>query len=78
MYRALITIGAVLLILSFIWGYLWFEVLRDPKNELQSLHSQHPTVHKAILILNKAWLPNLVLGVALVATSLLLLINSSA
>ncbi len=78
MYRALVISGAVLLIVSFIWGYLWLEVLRDPKNELQSFYSQHPTLHRTISVLNKAWLPFTLLGASLIAASLFYSGSSSA
>lgn len=70
MYHVLLVSGSALLIFSFIWGYLWLEVLRDPKNELQSFYVQSPSVHKAITALNKIWLPALLLGASLIAASL--------
>lgn len=69
MYYVLLISGSTLLIFSFIWGYLWLEVLSDPKNELQSFYAQNRSVHKAITALNKIWLPALLLGASLITAS---------
>lgn len=70
MHQAFLITGSALLLFSFIWGYLWLEVLRDPKSELQSFYLQYPSVHTAVATLNKLWLPTLFLGVSLIAASL--------
>ena len=70
MHHILLFSGSALLIFSFIWAYLWLEVFRDPKGELQCFYVHNPVAYKAITALNKIWLPVLLLGVTFVAVTL--------
>ncbi len=63
-------IGAAFLVFCFIYAYLWLEVLRDPKNELQVFYSRHPWLHRSLAILNKAWPLFLFLGAGFIAASI--------
>lgn len=62
--------GGTLLIFSFLWGYLWLEVLRDPKNELADFYKKRPLLNKTIATLNMSWLPISILGAGLIGASL--------
>lgn len=70
MRHMLLFSGSALLMFSFIWAYLWLEVFRDPKGELQSFYVQNPSAHKAITALNKILFPALLLGATFVAVTL--------
>ena len=70
MSQVFVVIGAVFLVFCSIYGYLWLEVLRDPKNELQSFYSQHPRLHRILTIINKAWLLFVFLGACFIAVSI--------
>lgn len=59
----LVAAGAALLIYCFIWAYTWFEVWRDPKDELKDFYSRHPRTEKLVLLANKLWLPAFAIGV---------------
>lgn len=77
MSQAFVVIGAALLVFCFIYGYLWLEVLRDPKNELQGFYSQYPWLKRVIAILNKAWLPTLFLAAVFITASIVIPPSSS-
>jgi carbon starvation protein CstA len=70
MHQMLLYSGSALLVVSFVWGYFWLEVLRDPKNELQGFWMKFPRTHQIVAGLNALWLPALLLGFILVAMSL--------
>lgn len=72
MQKTFLVTGSVLVAFSFVWGYLWLEVLRDPEQELRDFYLRYPSIRKVVAALSKAWLPVLLLGVSLVATSLLI------
>ncbi len=56
-------IGAVMLVFCAIWGFLWLEVLHDPKNELKEFYIKHPQAKAAVILANRLWVPMLVFGV---------------
>ena len=70
MHHILLFSGSALLIFSFIWAYVWLEVFRDLKGELQCFYVQNPVAYKAITALNKILFPALLLGATFVAVTL--------
>lgn len=57
--------GAAMLIFCAIWAYSWFEVWRDPKDELIDFYARHPRAKMWIGLLNKLWVPALATGIVL-------------
>lgn len=64
--------GTVLLILCAIWACSWLEVWRDPKRELLEFYERHPRAKTWVSLINKSWLPALLIGLLFLVLGVML------
>ena len=71
MSNFLLVIGTSLLIFCFISVYVWLEIFRDPKKELEVFYIENPNMKKIVVFLGEKWTIFFLIGVFFVLVGLL-------
>lgn len=66
-----LVIGVLLLVFCFISVYVWLEIFRDPKKELEVFYIENPSMKKIVFFLREKWMIFFLVGIFFVLVSLL-------